>query len=69
MPNPDGRPRGAKNKITTRLPFRTAEVMRAIRGARNMGLSVTRIEIIPSTGTITVVTGAPLSDAEKAVLG
>jgi hypothetical protein len=50
-----------KRKPTTpELPFKTAEVTRALRGVLRMGLSVERIEIVPRTGAITITPGPAL---------
>jgi hypothetical protein len=56
-----------KRKPTTpEMPFKTAEVTRAIRGVMNHGLSIERIEIQPRSGLITVVPGPALvSKREK----
>jgi hypothetical protein len=55
-----GRPPGGKtdpNRV--QLPFKTAEVTRAIRGVLNMGLTVSRIDIEPRTGLISITPAAP----------
>lgn len=55
-----------KRKPTTpELPFKTAEVTRAIRGVMNMGLSVERIEIQPRTGRISITPGPALASEPK----
>jgi hypothetical protein len=55
--HPRGRPLGSKDDPNrARLPFKTHDVMRAIRGVTNMGMSVAAVEIDPKTGLITVKT-------------
>jgi hypothetical protein len=60
-----GRPKGAKsdpNRI--RLPFTQGEIVRAVRGVLRMGLTVSKIEIHPRTGLITITPG-PKEDSAK----
>ena len=53
-----------------RLPFKQSEVERSIRAVQNQGIGIAKIEICPTTGTISIVPSAspPASEttAEKA---
>jgi hypothetical protein len=54
------RPRGKKNDpLRRQLPFKQSEIERAIRGARAQGFNVSRIEIEPRTGKISIVAAEP----------
>ena len=58
MANPHGRPKGAKsNPNRLRIPFKQSEIVRAIKSVKSMGLPIERIEIHPTTGTITITPG------------
>jgi hypothetical protein len=64
MPNPNGRPKGSKNKLApVRLPFRQSEITRAVRSVLSMGLSIEKIEINPRDGSFTVVPAEPREKA------
>ena len=58
------RPKGSK----TRLPFRQSEIMRGIRACAALGLSIEKIEIHPSSGTLVIVPAAPASAASLPVV-
>ena len=54
---PPGRPLGSKDDPNrARLPFKTSDVMKVIRGAYNMGMAVDAVEVDPKTGLITIKT-------------
>jgi len=62
------RPKRKRDAIKVQLPFKTAEVSRAIRGVLNMGLWVSRIEIDPRSGAIAITpstTPPPATHSEK----
>jgi len=67
-PNPHGRPKGAKNKITVigeaRLPFRQSEIMRGIRACEAMNLRIESIVI--RDGTVTIVPAVAKREKELA---
>lgn len=64
MSNPRrGRPKGGKNN-PSQLPFKTAEVTRAIRGALNIGLAIGRVDVNPRTGLISIIPAAPQAVAD-----
>ena len=46
-----------------KLRFKQSEIERAIRGLRNQGLGVSRIEIDPASGRFTIVSGQPSNSA------
>jgi hypothetical protein len=49
------RPKGVRNNpFRQRLPFRQSEIERALRAARRQGVTVTRIDIEPRTGKISI---------------
>ena len=53
-----GRPKGAKSDPNRkRLPFKQRDVTRALSGVMSKGLSVQKIQIHPTSGTITITTG------------
>jgi hypothetical protein len=41
-----------------RLPFKQSEVERSIRAVQNQGITIEKIEICPTTGTISIVPAA-----------
>jgi len=46
-----------------RLPFKQSEVERSIRAVQNQGIGIAKIEICPTTGTISIVPSEPLVPA------
>jgi hypothetical protein len=54
-----GRPKGSKsNPNRTPIRFKQSEIERAIKSVRSMGLQITSVVINPTTGEITVTSGA-----------
>lgn len=51
------------------LPFKQADVLRAVKGARAAGMDLGRVEIDPSTGRIVLVAAgkaeAPTNDLDR----
>jgi hypothetical protein len=59
-----GRPKGSKTRPDhyTPMRFKQSEVERGIRGVQSRGLPISRVEIDPQTGRISIVTGKPHTD-------
>ena len=59
---PPGRPRGSKTNplIRRHLKFKQSEIERGIRAANSEGMSITQIDIEPTTGRITLTAGPPI---------
>jgi hypothetical protein len=57
--NPNGRPKGSKNKKPSRLRFKQAELMRGIRACAAMQMPIHSIVINPELGTIVINPAVP----------